>query len=58
MKALQYSKQVFGAFVAIFALYMVTLWAFWGLQRLGGINFLTEPKGDILPLLASLPFVA
>jgi CBS domain-containing protein len=54
----QYSRQVFTAFGLLIVVYIVIFWMLWGIQRLGAITFTTEIKGDILPLLASLPFVA
>ncbi len=54
----QYSRQVFTAFGLLIVVYIVIFWMLWGLQRLEAITFTTEIKGDILPLLASLPFVA
>lgn len=54
----EYSKQVIGAFFILLCAYFLLLGSLWLLQINNLINFQTEINGDILPLLASMPFVA
>ncbi|MFX4261471.1 CBS domain-containing protein [Pelotomaculum propionicicum] len=54
----EYSKQVIGAFFILLCAYFLLVGSLWLLQINNLINFQTEINGDILPLLASVPFVA
>jgi CBS domain-containing protein len=54
----EYSKQAIGAFFILLFAYFLLVGCLWLLQVNQIINFQTEVKGDILPLMASMPFVA
>lgn len=54
----EYSKQVIGAFFVLLCAYFLLVGCLWLLQINQLINFQTEINGDILPLMASAPFVA
>lgn len=54
----EYSKQVIGAFFVLLFAYFLLVGCLWLLQINNLINFQTEIAGDILPLMASAPFVA
>lgn len=54
----EYSKQVIGAFFVLLCAYFLLVGCLWLLQINNLIIFQTEINGDILPLMASAPFVA
>ncbi len=54
----EYSKQAIGAFFILMFAYFLLVGCLWLLQINQLIYFQTEVKGDILPLMASMPFVA
>lgn len=54
----EYSKQAIGAFFVLLFAYFLLVGCLWLLQINQLISFQTEIKGDILPLMASMPFVA
>ncbi len=54
----EYSKQAIYAFFILLLAYFLLVGCLWLLQVNQLINFRTEVNGDILPLMASVPFVA
>jgi len=54
----EYSKQAIYAFFILLLAYFLLVGCLWLLQVNQLINFQTEVNGDILPLMASVPFVA
>ncbi len=54
----EYSKQAIGAFFILLFAYFLLVGCLWLLQINQLITFQTEIKSDILPLMASIPFVA
>ncbi len=54
----QYSRQALTAFIVLLITYGLIVGMLTLLQNGGILKFSTETKGDLLPLMASLPFVA
>ena len=54
----RYSWTTLGAFVLLFVAYIGLVYVLWLLNGTGVIKFDTEVSGDVLKLIASLPFVA
>ncbi len=53
-----YSRQAIVAFLTLLATYALMVWMLTGLDSCGYVKFQTNTGGDLLPLMASLPFAA